>query len=566
MTKWAESPHQSEQRYPGGVNPADDTMVGVWINGKDSDLVSWFLVEAYVPCFFICELPRSLQGSRTRSSFLEGTNLDALLDNEFHRLASAQGMNFTKTETFSPFLVNLRPDRDLDRVAASLHWQLDVPWACPLQETDNADDAFHRLEIPPISGDAVSKGSWTIYAQDELEEDEPDVGPLMRSRGSKAKGKGNLEGDEEMWYDRKLKRKLVFSDLPALPRVLDHVDDEFGRPVPSWTFGGRKHTNWVNDAPSVWMYRREKASRSRVGERYSPPTPRMLSPSSETPIVVAPASNAPTSESAAERMPAEAPAREFSPSNDSVVSLGPEEDVIMTDVGVPGPPERMEAGEIPVVNESTYVLIHGYSFSFGLGDLRLWLRLPSTGVPTDSIAGIFRLLQSNYRVDYFFEDRLRMPAARSELQDGSLSDDPRAPRHHSPLKELEDEALRSLGYPNGDHEVRLLHDAKTDDSHRNVPSVHRITGAVHHRDMRTRMAVPLLLDGMNVGLKERVSTIATSKRRRAHNRPLKRLERLLRMEEEIRRKWEEFRWTDAEIDWIIDQEEMLPPQDQMDED
>jgi hypothetical protein len=73
---------------------------------------------------------------------------------------------------------------------------------------------------------------------------------------------------------------------------------------------------------------------------------------------------------------------------------------------------------------------------------------------------------------------------------------------------------------------------------------------------------------MNVGLKERVSTIATSKRRRAHNRPLKRLERLLRMEEEIRREWEEFRWTDTEIDWIIDHEEMLPPQegDQMDED
>ncbi|KAJ7803602.1 hypothetical protein B0H14DRAFT_2613141 [Mycena olivaceomarginata] len=214
-----------------------------------------------------------------------------------------------------------------------------------------------------------------------------------------------------------------------------------------------------------------------------------------------------------------APTRESSPSNDSVVSLGPEEDIIMADVEVQGSPERMEAGEIPVVNESTYVLIHGYSFSFGLGDLRLWFRLPSTGVATDSIAGIFRLLQSNYRVDYFFEvrntrdaellrqagkdharsagarfmsregferavmglrrdgvdasppperpklpsfkktraaessDQLRMPTARSEPQDKSLRDDPRAPRRHGPLKELEDEAPRSLGYPKGDLET-----------------------------------------------------------------------------------------------------------------
>ncbi|KAJ7347141.1 hypothetical protein DFH08DRAFT_809875 [Mycena albidolilacea] len=67
-----------------------------------------------------------------------------------------------------------------------------------------------------------------------------------------------------------------------------------------------------------------------------------------------------------------------------------------------------------------------------------------------------------------------------------------------------------------------------------------------------------LLDRMKIGLKERVSTVVTSGRRRAHNRPQKRLERLLRLEEDIRREQEEFRWTDVEVDWFIDQEEMLP--------
>jgi hypothetical protein len=63
---------------------------------------------------------------------------------------------------------------------------------------------------------------------------------------------------------------------------------------------------------------------------------------------------------------------------------------------------------------------------------------------------------------------------------------------------------------------------------------------------------------MNVGLKERVSTTAVPKRKWVHNRPQKHLERLLHLEEDIRREWEEFCWSDAEIDWFIDQEEMLP--------
>jgi hypothetical protein len=75
-----------------------------------------------------------------------------------------------------------------------------------------------------------------------------------------------------------------------------------------------------------------------------------------------------------------------------------------------------------------------------------------------------------------------------------------------------------------------------------------------------------LLERMKVGLKERVSTTVSSGRKRAHNRPQKRLERLLRLEEDIRRECEELRWTDAEIDWFIDQEEMLPPRSEDEKD
>jgi hypothetical protein len=80
-----------------------------------------------------------------------------------------------------------------------------------------------------------------------------------------------------------------------------------------------------------------------------------------------------------------------------VVSLGPEEEGSMEDVGTMETPA--------VEDETTYVLIHGHSFSFGLGDLRLWIYHPAIAVHPASIAGIYRLLQLDYQVDYFFEVR-----------------------------------------------------------------------------------------------------------------------------------------------------------------
>lgn len=70
--------------------------------------------------------------------------------------------------------------------------------------------------------------------------------------------------------------------------------------------------------------------------------------------------------------------------------------------------EMTETGSPPVPmveDETTYVLIHGHSFSFGIGDLRLWLRHLGSETISTSIAGIYRLLQSDYRVDYLFEVR-----------------------------------------------------------------------------------------------------------------------------------------------------------------
>jgi hypothetical protein len=94
---------------------------------------------------------------------------------------------------------------------------------------------------------------------------------------------------------------------------------------------------------------------------------------------------------------------------------------------------------------------------------------------------------------------------------------------------------------------------------------------LEHLQPSTSAGKRALLERMEVGLQERVSSQKiASGHRRAHNRPRKHLERLLRLEEEIRRERDEIQWTDAEIDWFINQEEMLPSSkednDQMDVD
>ncbi|KAJ7825235.1 hypothetical protein B0H14DRAFT_3468724 [Mycena olivaceomarginata] len=468
---------------------------------------------------------------------------------------------------------------------------------------------------------------------------------------------------------------------------------------------------------------------------------------------------------------ARANAHDSSPDEGSVVSLGPEEDVEMTDVGVPGATEAMETSAAAAMDVPTYVLIHGHSFSFGLGDLRLWLRLPATTIVPSSITGIYPLVQADYRVDYFFEvqnaedaelllragerharssgarylshdsfERATMGLRRSGLEVSPPPENlgtvkpklpsfkrnvpPRTPpeerrvletrgagaqpadmtlrsgiRRTSPPRSYASRPLpKSSGWAydttyedtrvrrprdqdneRGDKALPLPHIAisgpleEGSPSHcmgTDVPSPH-LGGEVLPRDATIKTTVPqscdemtrdaalprpkerirprseprapddngepalarrltdptamgrmaarttwdvqprepptapraertlagrmgaleipstssiplqerltdpgrtlldrlrpapekgkrALMERMEVGLKDRISTLAVSGHKRAHNRPKKRLERLLRLEEEILREREEFQWTDAEIDWYIDQEESLP--------
>ncbi|KAF8179815.1 hypothetical protein K438DRAFT_1768837 [Mycena galopus ATCC 62051] len=228
--------------------------------------MNWMLTQGGVSCFLVAALPP------------RQTNIEILSSPSYvyDQVASLQGLAPTPEET-NPLPAELMTCHDVDKVAANLHWQLELPWAYPLYSSDGsletAEQAIRALHVPPVASNVVSKGIWEVYAKETLEYDEPDLGPVMHLRPKKGKGKTAQGDDDEMWYDRQLKRKLIFSDLSPLPAGSVIPDEEFGRPVLSWPFGARANDKWLGRPPSIWMYKSQETNRGHVGEEYHSPTP-----------------------------------------------------------------------------------------------------------------------------------------------------------------------------------------------------------------------------------------------------------------------------------------------------
>ncbi|KAF8174367.1 hypothetical protein K438DRAFT_1980394 [Mycena galopus ATCC 62051] len=227
------------------------------------------------------------------------------------------------------------------------------------------------------------------------------------------KGRGGTDRDEddELWFDRLLTRKLIFSDLPPLPVGTEILDEEFGRPVPSWPFGSRSKEKWLASAPSIWMYKKQEASRDRVGEEYV-----ALRSHDEVPMEVDS-----LSEQAPSLPPTVTPARSRSASlsDVSMVSLGEElsaeerQDAAMPDLFAPGVDVEMASsgtreGTSPPINRhgplaTRYVRLRGMGFSFGLGDMQWQIAEMGRRGPVPQILGIYRINLPNYDVDYLLK-------------------------------------------------------------------------------------------------------------------------------------------------------------------
>ncbi|KAK6971388.1 hypothetical protein R3P38DRAFT_3497530, partial [Favolaschia claudopus] len=243
--------------------PADDAYLGAWVNGVERATVEWLLHVARLPCFIISEVPSGVIVGRTFPSFVESTEAERLCDprNEFDQVATNAKSGFTANE-IPAYPMDAPSFHVLERVRSSVYWQAELPLICEVPFLKAGLCSVERIlagvRPPKIAAKADAKGSWSVFREVDSEWDEPDVGPMMRLEGTKKRGKADTEGDEEVWYDRHLKRKLIISSLPPLPSVLRNMDSQFGRPAPTWPFGARSNEKWVMHSPSLWMYPTEE--------------------------------------------------------------------------------------------------------------------------------------------------------------------------------------------------------------------------------------------------------------------------------------------------------------------
>ncbi|KAJ7081457.1 hypothetical protein C8R44DRAFT_895094 [Mycena epipterygia] len=321
------------------IKPADDKLLGVWANSASEEDCVWFLTSAAVPCFFIHRLPRDeplvLDAART---FAEGTEVQASLEtssNEYDHIATRRAYRFT-TQEFWPVPRVTITRSEMDRTRASLRWQMDLPEGRvlprdvprhePSQDERNLairldmlasrseppataagarfdqrmetlvlavgsgtrpvdasggnpggsrvlvhPNRVHWLRPPPVACNLGKR--WTIFR--EGERDDSDATAMMEV-GANSKEKGAKSG-ETVWYDRIRSRKLLFQDLPPVDEAFGlTTGEEYGRPVPDWPFLYPSGNRYLDRAPSLWMYQKEKPDPFFVGRVAKAPEARFL--------------------------------------------------------------------------------------------------------------------------------------------------------------------------------------------------------------------------------------------------------------------------------------------------
>ncbi|PPQ78133.1 hypothetical protein CVT26_007525 [Gymnopilus dilepis] len=269
------------------VPTADDSLMGVWLNGCPEPEGLWLLRHG-VPCFLIHEADSVQDLNRLESyrpnyrfAFPDGTAINDLRT-ETHPIEviayEKSRLNNSK-EDYAILPARSVPDYSyLDNLRSSPVGQgfsisgYVNPRSQPMDKISSlASDP--STWPPPIA--AVTQGlSWSTW-EEELEES-------GRIRFVKRGKKQEPDGDLCWFYDRVLCRRLALLTEPWIPHSYQADPKTFGLPVPDWPFEELVGTEWKLREASKWMYSREQPAKGSVGLR---PMSRAPSSSELRPIV-----------------------------------------------------------------------------------------------------------------------------------------------------------------------------------------------------------------------------------------------------------------------------------------
>jgi hypothetical protein len=264
----------------GDIIPADDTLMGVWLNGTTEEEGLW-LLRCRIPCFIVNTIEsvndslRAERASKARN-LVVGTSA-ALMGRSVYKFdldVRLAGGDLRDLDNDLSIPGVIPPISETEKRRAS-------PWGQGFvngvyidpRERDpqvlfkrGAAPTLHICEgeIIPPKVSSPKKGTWTRWTEDTLE----DLSTrCMQILGRKRK---DMHGDYR-YYDRLGHRVLYFDEEVPIPASYKADPKVFGLPVPPIYFvENEENKKLAPRSASYWMYLSERPTREDEGLSYTP--------------------------------------------------------------------------------------------------------------------------------------------------------------------------------------------------------------------------------------------------------------------------------------------------------
>ncbi|KAF9471213.1 hypothetical protein BDN70DRAFT_939112 [Pholiota conissans] len=260
--------------------PADESLVGVWINGTSRE-EGYMLLAYEVPCFIISEIndtqdiERALSQPRAKT-FVQDTPILEMSKSGYRiddTVTKAGGLlrEFDQ-EDFDLGIAEFVP-RSLpsDRLLSSPSYQLrTIRGGGKINETSNltqmvkassVKENVEELKPPPVR--APEQGKWSIWSHTILEE--LNFAFCMEYLGANRK---NDKGSH-CYYDRELRRQLWFDEEVLIPDNYKADPAIFGLPAPNIPYVQYGPMLEILRKPSSnWMYLSERPEQGDLGRTF----------------------------------------------------------------------------------------------------------------------------------------------------------------------------------------------------------------------------------------------------------------------------------------------------------
>ena len=282
MSAWIRMAHliieDSRSNLPPitSVPEADDSLVGIWLNGTTEEVGLWLLQHG-VPCFIIHEaekpadLRRLMQNSDRLHNFWQNTPVASLcFDVNPVDVAVSRDRGMLRDLETDIGLATQAPDADTrDRDRSSPYAQgfvngqyHDPRIPTPSRYAPPAITLVDGMIIPPPVASAKPGIKWSRWISQTNDEDEEYLSQI---------GKRSEEGGSYKYYDREKCRSFLLDHRLKAPEHYFADPAIYGLPAPRVRYYEPGNKDLYERAGSHWVYLQKEPKREDIGRKYTPP-------------------------------------------------------------------------------------------------------------------------------------------------------------------------------------------------------------------------------------------------------------------------------------------------------